>query len=308
MALNMGNTYLGMGKESTYGTAVNPTLFAVLEEPADLEAEVPMIEVPNVNAFGNLAFVPGIRSANLSANVVATPKSLGALLAALMGAPSSTGSSPNYTHVYVPKLTYPSYTFEGKDGSGRYRVAGSRLGEINFDHTPDGYLRASIAAMGKDKAAHGSDATVTLETDFFYQSHLVATLDSVNISSYLESVSVGLGMGKEKLNGFGSATIAGIDADGTADATIELTIRADGNEATRFADYIAASVIPLDLTWTINANTELKLDFANVVLTSDPTMLGDKGLGTARINLQLRAVAQGADLIEVTLKNQQATY
>lgn len=308
MALNMGNTYLGLGKETTYGTAVSPTLFAVLEEPADLEAEVPMIEVPNVNAFGNLAFVPGIRSANLSANVVATPKSLGALLAALMGAPTTTGSAPNYTHVYVPKLTYPSYTFEGKDGSGRYRVAGSRLGEISFDHTPDGYLRASIAAMGKDKAAHGSDATVTLETDFFYQSHLVATLDSVNISSYLESVSVGIQMGKEKLNGFGSSTISGIDADGSAAVTIELTIRADGNEAARFTDYIAASPVALDLTWTINANTSLQLDIANVVMTSDPTMLGSKELGTARINLQLQAVANGSDLIEVTLKNQQATY
>jgi len=306
MAVNLG-AYLGIGKESTYGTPVAPVLFGAITKPVKAKVNVPLADVPNVNTYGPLATVAGIRSTDIQGTeVVVTPNFLGGVLAALMGSPTSTGTSPNYTHTFTPKTTLPSFTFEHDDGVDTFRTQGIMISEVGLNHSPDGFLRATLNGIGQDRIGGQTPSTVALESEFFFQRILTVTLNAANLSGDVEDVQLSLKMGKEALKGFGAQYISGVNIDGTAEATAQITLRfSSARDAARFADYTAATARAASFDWSINANRQLKVDFANCVLEADPLLVANDALGLARVTIQLRALSSGGNLFSITLKNGQ---
>jgi hypothetical protein len=306
MPVNLG-AYLGLGKESTYGTPVAPAVYAALTKPAKSTVNVPLADVPNVNTYGPLATTPGIRSAEFSAEATVTPNFLGAALSALMGSPTTTGTTPNFTHTFTPKTAVPSFTAEHDDGVDTFRTQGLKLAELNFSHNPDGYLSYTLSGMGQDRVGGATYTAPTLESEFFFQRHLTITLNAVALSADVEEFSLSLKMGKEALKGFGSQTISLVEIDGTAEATAQFTLRfSSSRDAARYADYTAATARAASFDWSISANRQFKVDFANCVLAADPLLVSNDTLGLARVSIQLRALSSGGNLFSVTLKNGQA--
>lgn len=305
MSLNLG-AYLGIGKEVAYGTAVAPTLFLALNQPAELRADVPLQDIPNTTAFGPLATTPGIRNAVVSAEAAADPAGIGALLAALFGAPTTTGAGAPYTHTFVPKTTQDSWTFEGLDGIAKHILAGGKLNQIQLSHTPDGHLMVSFDGLAQDKAEGGAGSVVTLPTQFFNQAQLVVTLNGVDVSALAEQVDVTLGLPKAVLKGFGAAKVAGVEPTGDASGEVSVTLRDDAVD--RFTPFLAATDVVVNLAWTISANYSLALNFPHAVLTADPKLRSNTDLGIARVKLDYRALAQGTDMVTATVINSQATY
>ncbi len=307
MGINLG-AYLGMGKESVYGTPVAPVVFGAITKPVKVDVKVPLVDVPNVSTYGPLATVPGIRQADLSTvEATVTPNFLGAALAALMGSPTSTGTTPNFVHTFTPKTTIPSFTLEHDDGVDTFRTQGVLLSQLDFKHNPDGFLAVTLGGMGQDRIGGAAPSTVALESEFFFQRVLVVTVNGVAVSADVEDVNVMLKMGKEALKGFGAQFVSGVAIDGTAEATATMTLRFNRTrDAARFADYTAATARAISFDWSINANRQLKVDFANAVLTADPLMIANETLGLARVSLQFRALSSGGSLFSVTLKNGQA--
>lgn len=307
MPVNLG-AYLGVGKESTYGTPVAPVLFAAITKPVKSNVNVPLADVPNVATYGPLATVAGIRWAEIQgAEATVTPNFLGAALAALMGSPTSTGTAPNFTHTFTPKTTMPSFTFEHDDGVDTFRTQGVRLSELAFSHSPDGFLKMTLNGTGQDRIGGQTPSTITLESEFFFQRVLTVTLNAANLSADVEDLQLSLKMGKEALKGFGAQFISGVDIDGTAEATAQMTLRFNSSrDAARFADYTAATARAASFDWSINANRQFKVDFANCVLAADPLLVANDALGLARVSIQLRALSSGGNLFSVTLKNGQA--
>jgi hypothetical protein len=300
MALNVGS-YLGFAKETTYGTRVAPVVFAPLLKPAKPKLNVPMVNVPNTLNFGDISTVPGIRNTELSGiDIAINPETALVALAALIGTPAApTGTNPNLTYTLTPSPTavYPSYSMETRDGNGCFGYTGSRLTSFDLSHTPEGFLQGSLAGVGRDRASQTA-ASPTLTNEFFQQSGLVISYNSVDISALVEDFKLSLRFGKELYKGFGAATIANVGSEGTGEAMITLRLRYDSD---RNADFIAATPRALTATWTINANRSLAFSFANVVLTDDPIQQQNDALGEGRIQLVLRALANPS-LFTATVK------
>jgi hypothetical protein len=300
MAQNIG-AYAGFGKETTFGTAVAPTVYVPMMKPAKPKLKVPMISVPNTLNYGPLSTVPAIRNTELSAELAGSPEGIAVALSMLMGSPTTSGTNPNYTHTYTPAAAtaIPSFTLETKDGIGVYRYSGQKLSDLALSHTPDGFLTATLTGMGKDRATQTATSP-TITSEFFQQSGLVITANAVDISQYVEDVKVTIKFGKELFKGFGTSSILGVGIDGTAESKIALIMRTDGTDRT--ADYIAATARVLTLVWTLNANRSLSLTFSNVILDDDPQDLNNDTLGEARSSLTYTALSAGGALFTAVVK------
>lgn len=306
MPLNFG--YVGVGKETTPGTAVAPSLFFIPQELAEVRADAEFAYIPNVLGYGDLAAVPAKRSGSGRTSVVVTPRAIGAALHALLGNPTTTGTAPNYQHVFTPKTAFPSYTLEAQNGVAIHRLVGGQVNAITFRHDANGYLTADIEWVGMDRTTTGTAATPSLELNYFTVGQVAATIGGSAVAARLESVEVSLSFPKTPFQSIDQVPAKAVHPTGEAEVTANLSLLFDTTgDANRFADFTAATSRQVVLTWAKDANTSLQLTF-DAVLTEDPWVASNRDTGMARIQLAMRAVHSGSDLVTVTLKNQQASY
>lgn len=305
MPLNFG--YAGVGKEATYGTGVAPTAFFRIQEPAVVQAQQNFAEILSVSDFGPSSVVATTRSASGEMSAVATPGAIGHLFAALLGAPSTSGTGP-YVHTFTPGATVPSYTVEVQDGTGAKRLLGGKVSELSLSHAVDGVLTVKANWMGADKVTASPAATPTVETAFFTQQMVSILVNAVEVRARAESLETSLSLPKEVHAAFGTQAGVACEPTGEGDVTAQVTLRFDSaQDAGRFADYVNGNTLPIVLKWTRDANTELQVSFT-AYLTADPLSPQNRDLKTARVQLSLRAVRAGGALVTVTLKNATSAY
>lgn len=306
MGINMGG-YVGFGKETTYGTPNNtPTVYAVLNgKMAHINSKVNPIDVPNTSSFGPLTAVPGLEQLDVNGEFVVTPKAVGALLAQLLGLPTTTGAGPNYSHAFQAANTQPGWTWQAKDGVTCASGAGVKLSQLQFSHDPSGLFTVQAQGMGIQKQSGVTPTTPVLETQIFYAKHLTVTLGGTPISATVEKCDLTLAFGKEALPGFGDTKMQGVESDGTANITCALSFRFDGTD--RLAQFKAVTGTTLTLAWVIDANTSITFTFPDARLTDDPMNTSNDNLGIARVALNYRMYNFNSAAF-VTVKNGQATY
>ena len=128
------------------------------------------------------------------------------------------------------------------------------------------------------------------------------------MAARLESVEVSLSFPKTPFQAIDQVPAKAVYPTGEGEVTANLSLLFDTTgDANRFADFTAATSRQVVLTWTRDANTSLQLTF-DAVLTEDPWVVSNRDTGMARIQLAMRAIRVGTDLVTVTLKNQQASY
>lgn len=306
MPLNLG--YAGMGKEATPGTAVAPTFFFRLQELPQIRANVAFAEVPAFDALGAPLAVPTTRSAEASLSVVVNPKAIGALLAGLLGAPATTGTAPNYTHTFTPKTSYPSWTVEVQDGVAIHRAVGAQVTELTLRHAADGYLQAQATLVGMDRTTTGTAATPTYESQVFNVGQVSVSIGGSAVTGRASQVEVSISVPKTPFNALSQVPAVAVYPEGTAEVTASMELVFDSTgDAGRLTDFLAATARSVSLAWTIDANTSLTVAFDGY-LTEDPWVASNRDTGMARVQLSLKAIRTGANLVTVTLKNQQAGY
>lgn len=306
MPLNLG--YAGLGKETTAGTAVAPTIFFRLQELPQVRAAASFAEVPALDALGTAIVVPTQRYAEADLSVVVTPKAVGALLAALLGAPATTGTSPNHTHTFTPKTSYPSYTLEVQDGVAVHRAVGAQVTELTLRHSADGYLQAQARLVGMDRTTTGTPATPTYESQVFQVGQVAVSVGGSPVTARATNVEATISVPKDPFQALTQVPANAVYPQGTAEVTARVELLFDSTgDANRLADYLAATTRAVSLAWSTDANTSLTLAF-DAYLTEDPFVVANRDTGMARVQLSLRAVRTGANLLTVTLKNSQASY
>jgi hypothetical protein len=303
MPLNFG--YVGVGKETTKGTAVPPTLFFRASRPVSPALRQEMAEVPDISTYGVADLIPVARHVEGDLGVIVTPNAIGALLTALLGAPTTTGTNPNYTHTFTPKTTVPTYTVEAQSGLGIFRAPGAVVEELEFSHAANGILEATARYMGRDKTTQGTAATPTIETLVFTPTQLTLNVDGGALQTYGEDLRLRLSYPKEIIQTFGSATPYDILPTGEGDVTLEATVVFDSTAGANWLSrYTAGTFIPVSVAWTRDADTSLTATFTGWI-ADDPYVLQNNDLRTARVRLSIRGKAS---TLQVVLKNSQSGY
>jgi len=303
MPLNFG--YVGLGKETTRGTAVAPNIFFRATRPVSPTLRVEQAEVPDIATYGAGDFIPTARHVEGDLGVVVTPNAIGALLAALLGAPATTGTAPNYTHTYTPKTTIPTYTVEAQSGVGIFRAPGAVMGELEFSHAANGILEATARYMARDKTVQGTPATPTVETVVFTPTQVSLSVDGNNLHALSEDLRLRLSYPKEVVQTFGSPTPYDILPTGEGDITLEVTVVFDPTAGANWLNrYTAGTSVPVSVGWTRDTNTSLTVTFTGWFV-EDPYQLQNNDLRTARVRLSLRGRASS---LQAVLKNSQASY
>jgi hypothetical protein len=303
MPLNFG--YIGIGKETTRGTAVAPNIFFRASRPVSPALRQEVAEMPDIAAYGVADLVPTARHVEADLGVVVTPNAIGALLAALLGAPTTAGTAPNYTHTFTPKTTTPTYTVEAQSGVGIFRTPGAVVGELEFSHAATGILEATARYMARDKTTHGTAATPTVEAAVFTPAQVSLSVDGGNLHALGEDLRLRLSYPKEVIQTFGSLTPYDILPTGEGDVTLEATVVFDSAAGANWLNrYTAGTSVPVSVGWTRDANTSLTVTFTGW-FAEDPYQLQNNDLRFARVRLSLRGRASS---LQVILKNSQASY
>lgn len=312
MARNMGK-YMGVGKETTYGTAVAATAFFLLEGMPRHNLAAPIQRIANPSGFGDIVNYPGQRQASLSADIVATPAEIGHLLAGLLGNPTTTGTAAPYTHTFTPQADVPSYTVEFKQGAGFSQFTGAKWSSLTFRHSTEGVLIVGAEGLAKDRVTGGTAQTPSYPTDVYLASAVNVNLNNVDISCEVEELEVALSFDKRGDACFGSQTIGGVDIASGGEVTFRLTYRVEAtpglDPVALLADYKAGTALPTTIKWVRTAGSdELQLQMAGAVLTADPMVVTNDDLGWARVSLEGRASGADANMITATLINATAGY
>jgi len=306
MALNLG--YVGMGKQTTKDNHVAPTyFFRPVSDLPKLSARQEYVRVPGLDAMGNIQVLTVSRTGEGSLTAYVQAKSVGALLAAFFGAPNTTGSAPNYTHVFKPGTNNTYWTVEAQDGLGVHRLVGARASKLTFSHANSNILQVQADFVGLTKTLGGSPHTPTNEVDYFLPGTVTLSVDGVALAVRAENVEVSLSYERKPISALDSVDASDVEESAQGEVTASLTLVYDSvADAGFFTKYLNATPVPVSFAWAKDANTSLTIAF-DAFISAEPERQNG-ALQQARFRLQLEAVRTGSNLVTVTLKNQQASY
>lgn len=166
MPQSSAKSFLGIAKETTFGTAVPATAFIPVTTitPKD---NLTLIEDKGmrgamVTTYGH---VPGPLSGTMDIAGDVFPDTIGYLLAAILGDLTETGSAAPYSHAFSVLNSgngQPhSYTLNDNYVAGNRQYAGAKFAELDLKYGPDGFITYTA------KATTLGSASATVPTQSF---------------------------------------------------------------------------------------------------------------------------------------------
>lgn len=312
MASGRGGS-IGIGKETTWGTAVPPTQFyngteSITEDRGRLREPI---------TFGSRALQPAdagrVRITGAISGVHARPVGLGHLLRAALGAPITTGASAPYTHEFKPAATkfsataaLPPYSVTVKRDTGFiHRYSGCQLNRLTLNQPKDDALSLDTDWIAKG-VADESDTVIVAETaQRFRFQHLAVLRNAVSFPT-LESLTVAIENNletEELLNA--SDEISGTDF---GDSSIKIDMTMSFQTLSDYADFKANTTRPWKFTWTLDVGNSLELSIPRLNLSAFSAPISAAGRLTATVSGQAEHDSVAGHGLLVTLKNSQPTY
>lgn len=195
MAKEVGRlAWIGIGKESSRGTAVAPTYGVPWMDAPSVDDKV--ATVVNEAALARLESVDDYAVVKKFAEVGYTTKiksdHIGLILLSLMGSVSSVAkSSPNtsvYDHTFsvLQSVQHPSLTIAYKDVNSDVRFANAVVNTLRINYERGSYCTYEVTTMSKPSASASNTVANTAEYDFLPQ-HL--TFKNANAQSGLSGAS-----------------------------------------------------------------------------------------------------------------------
>lgn len=286
-----------------------PAFAFMLNDEQEMPQDFLLSAAPNRDAsdpFQNLLRVAG------DARVPVESVHFGRWLKMLLGAPTTTGSTPNYTHVFKSgSAALPSNAFEKAfpDVVRFHDFLGVYNNTMAISIDPEGAAEATFGLIGLAAPARSgtTSAGTPVVTPFtrFYKPQGAVKRDGVALgkltggsftfSNNMEAVAAVRDDLRMEGVDFGQSTVEGQISVRYADDTLH-------------ADAIANTPKSLEYTLTINPNLSLSFLFPRAFLQrAGVPVEGPTGL-TAQHTFRASYDATAQCLMQVTLKNQTATY
>lgn len=308
------NFKLAAKAEGTYGTAATGNFDQFPAFTFELSAQQPL-QTDNLLSAGATRDqgAPYLDTLTVdgSARVPLDLFHFGKWCAAMFGDPTTTGSSPNYTHVFRSGATaLTSWTVETQfpDVPSFSLFTGVMVDGFEVDLAPSGTADATIRLVGRDETRAGTTAAGTLVTTGITRFQRPQGSISRN-GTALANITGGTARYSNSLDPVrtirSDLKLEGVDL-GIATAGGQLTARFA--DATLIDQAIAATSCELVYAYTIDANRSLSFRFPEVYLSRPGLPVsGPQGI-ELRIDWQAAFNAAAACMLEVTLRNQTASY
>lgn len=297
--------HLGLAAETTYGTAVAPTVWIPYDT---LKSEDDIKKINDEARRGVVSKTFGVYNATRQGKVEVDcdvyPETLGYFVKAILGGYAVTGTGP-YTHTFsVANVLPPSYTLSDYDALTERQYAGAVINELSLKFDAEDVLKMSAKFMSKASVIGTvSTPTYTATNPFMgFQATLkIGGTSNVNLVGGEYSI-------KRDVNLLFTANntqdVAKFSA-GRIDVTGKLTF--DVEDETELLNYLNGTQPSLEILFTRDANTTLdimmsKVDFTKAVV--------DRGQEYIRLDAEFRAIYNTTDngMTKLTLKNSVTTY
>lgn len=172
------SSYIGLGRESTYGTAVAASAFLeILEESVKLSA--------GQTAKGTLRTASVLRTVLNKKSVegsIKVPVSYGGfemILKDALGTVGTAGVGP-YTHTFtllnaIPALPLTLRVKRAAITANEYVYPGVHIPKLTFSCVPEGQLEATIDILGREESSIGANSSATYTSSDYVQWNQMTT-------------------------------------------------------------------------------------------------------------------------------------
>lgn len=307
---------VGIAKQVSFGTA-NTTFTAVkLTDIGTSELTVNRIE--NDELFGGIdsnAPMVGTQEAAVSVSGIAYPSALGYFLNMIAGAPTTTGSSPDYTHVFKPSDTLaPAYTvgFDEDSGIDTY-FRDFRASSLTIEQAVNDVARFSLDGIASTRVATSvTVGTSGVETAPFTFTQFGATLTigSGDPTVYTNFKDVSVTIDNPVSNIFvlnGQTTAVTQEFTGRRGVSFDANLRFDSDSNSLRAPFESNAQVSLELEWEINADVSLLIKLPNLRIEAHDWTRGYDET-TLPISGNAYYDVTDASSVVITLKNGTASY
>lgn len=316
--LRGADTKLYVKTETTYGTAATGNFVQVPFFECTVGASAPLQEDPALSATAEITRdATGVylgRSTVTGQVVVPVDlESFGVWLRALMGAPTTTGTT-DYTHTFVSGLQtgLPSMTMEkALSRIARYGLlTGVKANSLALSASTDQRPRATIGLMGQDEVFSNSSGAGTptfAGMTPFQQRQYTVQIDGSALGN-CTAFTLNYANGMEPYYGLNSADSIEAIEEAAATCSGSFTVRVSEDAVTLINNALTETAHSLLLKLQVSSTQLIQFTAHNVIL--DRPTIGVSGPGGVDVsfNFIARYDATGGEMLEVILKNQTATY
>jgi hypothetical protein len=301
-----------MIKEATYGTAPGGNWLRVPFSTIDLGAEQPLIQ-SDVLAAGNNrdSAAPFQDTVTVQGNAVVPIDviNIGHWLRMLFGAPTTTGSSPNFIHTFASgAATLPSQAIEiaHPDVPSFEICVGVRAGSLDIDFTPTGPALATIGLMAQGSFRAGTTAAGTPTSAAYtrFSKHQGSIARSGSALAQVTGARLNFNNNLEMVRTIrADRRLEGIDP-GVSLVTGQVTTRFENMTLLQQAD--DGSGAAFEFAYTINANTSLTFTVHEAYLSLAKTPIQGPAGVEATFDFRAAFNATATRAMTVVLRNNQA--
>ena len=283
---------LGLGKETAFGTGVDPTVFIPGTENIVINIPRDRDQQPNTGRAPLAAETGRIEIAGSTNGMRAYPQSIGHLLRAALGDPATSGTGP-YTHVFgMPtgpvsdQQALPSYSITRKAGSSVRRYAGGQLNSLTLNAPADGAVSFDADWLFLDFEDGVADPTVVLENASPFHCRDAAHKRAGAAFPYIESLTLTLANNLEA-EGLqdGTCKPAAILL-GAALLTVDMTLAF--NSPGVYDDFKNNDPQAWEFAWVKAGGETLKIEVPRLNIESYPDPLS----ATGRLTVAVKGVAE----------------
>lgn len=312
------NTRLLAQEEVTYGLNPGGTDWRQFPfiPPLDLGGSQQLLESPviGISAGRNPAdpFYDAV-TVDGSLNLPLDLTDIGFWLQKAFGDPSTSGSSPNFTHVFRGggATALPSFTAEVgfPDVPDYVLMTGAKINTFSVSAAPTGRPTAAMTILAQDVARSGAsvDTSPVLPAAYEQFNNFQATISRNSVAlGYVTAASMTFTNNLEAIRTLGSGNniAEAIEQDVQVSGTLGVRL----NNDTLLDDSDGTAPIALTLLFEINANKSILFSVPRAFLPKRKAVV--QGRAGVDVTFDFRGAYDGTatTAYSVTLKNQTATY
>ncbi len=311
------NNHVGIGKEESYGTAVEPTVFIPIKESdgVQINKDIQFNEaiksgVPGKNKgsfVGKVEYAGGYESELY-------PQFIGHLLRSAFGDVDSElayGESDVYEHTFTESLTKLSYTIEQKIGEIIKRFAGFVVKNVKIEGKVGEALSFAFEGIGQSQATNAG-ATPTYETPraFNFVDITSVKIGSTDIKAQCEEFSFEYDNGVEGFYAMGDNELKAVYPK-PSESKGKLTLYLDDTTKAFLEDYIAKTERAIEIIAEGEdigdaSHNKVRIYLPKAALTSSSSKLGtDYNV----MEVEFEGVVDATNgLVQIVLTNEVSSY
>jgi len=307
--------HLGIAKEVTWGTAVAAADYLKMVSEGIVVNKEEIVSEAKRGVWDEPESFEGLETVEGPVTVEVQPETVGLLLMAALGAPTTTGVGP-YTHTFTPTnakfsadCALPPLTLEvHRDMEQAFQYAGCVVNQLQLQFgTDQKIMRAQATIIGKEGTLIAA-TTPAMETNkpFTWDELVVQAGNPLAALAGLEGVTLTINnnlVGIPTLNN--TKQISAIRRNGYR--VIETSFTFDARDLTEYNRFINQDKTAFDFTFTSGTNS-LQIALPQVEYKAAPINVGGADRLTVAVTGKAKLDAASGYALQAVLTNGRATY